>query len=195
MVAQSKLTSLLNEEILSLRNNLTKDNVKYWNHFMFILDKCNSVPKYVFSYFPELDKQKEKETRETIGDELYEKFEEERRNFKEPEEETVNMHSEDMTIGQLLGFIKDGLLENLPHNWESIIMDTRTTNAGEHHSIDTSFYFQSIKDKKAEFDPENPIPPMNALLRIKDKMADNGNNWNTSTIIIYKNGEVEIKTE
>lgn len=85
MEAQSKLQGLFSKEILKLRNGVAKENKDYWNHFLFVLDS-KKANYYHFSYNPKLDDQNETETRDAIGNELYEILEQKRKNFKLIEE-------------------------------------------------------------------------------------------------------------
>ena len=164
------------------------------NTFQLIINKDLT---YSFKHFfdSSLDSVREAETREAIGDELYEKLEEERRNFKESEEKTINMHDEEMSTGQLLGYIKDELSDDLPKNWKSLILETKITKEGDQKLIDTTFYYQSLDENKVKFEPNNPIPSMNALMQIRDKMSEEGNIWNASTITITETGDVDIQLQ
>ncbi len=198
MKADSELTTVLSQKILSLRDGFTKTDIEYWNHFLFVCnDKMES--DYRFTYLPELDKQAEEETRTAIGDELYEKFEKERKDFKPVEEEQANTPYVDMTKEQLLGVIRQDIGEDLEEkgiSWDSVVLQTKIEldeNSAE-KSIETHFqYVPSPLGEEVEFEPGNPIGAMNAISYIRDKMVEEGSEWSQSTIVLHKNGEVEFK--
>lgn len=125
--------------------------------------------------------------------ELYKESEKDRKNFKDTEEEPA-VSVDILSTGQLLGIIKDDLSEFVPDAWDSLILKITIGKEDGNQSIETHFFYQ-LDGKEIQFEPENPITSMNALLTIQERMAEEGNNWNKSTIIINRDGTVDIQVK
>ena len=156
-------------------------------------------------YDPNLDAKREASIREALGDELYEQCKREEEEVRRRlAEEAQQGEQEDagqppaepppLTLGDLLDVIMDGVRSALPEGWQQMIVEGRIEQDGEYRRIKADFYWQDREGRRHQFEPENPIGPMNALARMQAMMAQEGRDWREITLVIPYNGSVDIET-
>ncbi len=78
MIAEDELVEFLSATFLKTRDGVVKTSEQYWNHFLFVVEN-GIVKSAVFTYRPELDEKREEEVRKSIGDELFNKYKNEKK--------------------------------------------------------------------------------------------------------------------
>ncbi|WP_139253983.1 hypothetical protein [Marinobacterium iners] len=171
----------------------------YWNLCTIEVhrDGTHSID---FAYKPELDEEYEKETIESIGQELYDKYkreDEERRQQArlqpEPEREPETPSKvETFTVPELLGFIASELRTDIPSNWKELIVVAELFE--EDGKLAVSMISHYITDGAPQrFTPSNNIGPMNALIKLQRLMAKDGHTWRKARLTFESQGGVKVE--
>ena len=207
MVAEGQLTLLLGT-LLDMKKGLAKGDDNYWNHFLYVLDNGNEQI-CEFSYHYELDVQHEEKIRASIGDELYEKYECERlanarsshdgslkSNDSDYDDSDKTAGSNQYSIQDLLSFIVEELGQDMPSDWEELIVKAEVFVENGKQAVSTVNYFISPDNKTPKrFVPTHAIGTMNAVARIQREMSEQGKAWRSATFTINRDGDVNIETD
>ena len=176
-----------------------KENPGYWNLCTIEVhrDGTHSID---FAYKPELDEEYEKETIESIGQELYDKYkreDEERRQQArlqpEPEREPETpSKTETFTVPELLGFIASELRTDIPSNWKELIVVAELFEEDGKQAVSMISHY--ITDGAPQrFTPPNNIGPMNALIKLQRLMAKDGHTWRKARLTFESQGGVKVE--
>ncbi len=144
-----------------------------------------------------LDAQSEAEIRSSLGDELYEKLEQERKNFKEPKEEPSSDNDKPMTEQEIFSFLYHELGKEAPDDWQKIIVDVNIfVDDNGLNNINADYaYKQAGSKQRVSFTPSNVFGSMNAFSRLMELMDEQGAGWQKATFTFHNNGKVEMKVE
>jgi len=176
-----------------------KDNPSYWNLCTIEVSR-DGTHSIDFAYKPELDEENEKETIESIGQELYDKYkreDEERRQQArlqpepEPEPKTPS-GAETFTVPELLGFIATELQADIPSSWKKLIVAAELFEEDGKQAV--SMISQYVTDGDPQrFTPSNSIGPMNALIKLQRLMAKDGHTWRKARLTFESQGGVKVE--
>lgn len=201
----NKLYSLRGDQLCDFYFDCHFDNKShpdYWNLCTIEVSRDGSY-QIDFAYKPELDEENEKETIESIGQELYDQYQREDRERREqatqqPEAVTKSQASpqpEELTIPELLGFISSELQKDLPADWAKLIVNAEVFEEDAKQAVSMVSYYVAGNADPQRFTPSNNIGPMNALLRFHKQLAQQGQQWRKATLTFDVNGGVEMQSE
>lgn len=205
MLVVKDLIKLLNK-VLDHREGLSKKSLNYWNHLFFVVDSDLNYD-YKFSYQPELDIQEENEIRASIGDELYEKYEQERKEKAIAfaiedalEKETPTNIKKDetpMTFKELMCFLQEVIIHDIPKNWERIEIGSKLDidTEGRQKIDGINHYFLKGEEDSHQFTTNNMIGLMNAISKIEKLMSTEGKGWKRGDFTFYSDGRASLKTD
>jgi len=177
----------------------SKNSPDYWNLCTIEVSR-DGTHSIDFAYKPELDEENKKETIESIGQELYDKYkreDEERRQQArlqpepEPEPETPS-GAETFTVPELLGFIATELQADIPSSWKKLIVAAELFEEDGKQAV--SMISQYVTDGDPQrFTPSNSIGPMNALIKLQRLMAKDGHTWRKARLTFESQGGVKVE--
>jgi len=201
-LASEKLTKYLSDSVAIIGDNFDKTDADYWNHFIFFLDPDHSYYAK-FTYIPELDKNYEEEFRKSIGDELYELYERERKNKKISNLESASRSDSDsvsvkeeynMTKNELLSFIFDEIKVDLPEGWKEVKIKSDIGIEGEKKLINVNYEYIDSKSDRVQFETSNVFGPMNAIIEIH-KLMSGDDEWTNAEINLFPDGRINLVTK
>lgn len=132
-----------------------------------------------------LDEKREREVRESLGDELYAKLkaeDQERATRVAPAEEPPPpaQPRKELSIPQLLGAIYEETAGSAPPNWQTVEVEGKVwTEDGKQAVKVQCHYSLSDNPERHALMPSQHLPVMNALLQLNRAMATQGDTWTT----------------
>ena len=80
------------------------------------------------------------------------------------------------SVSDLLGFLRQELVKNVPSNWHTIFVDGEVWEEGGQTNIRTQYFYTLPNDPdKHQFTSSNVVGPMNAVRELQRQIAHDGN--------------------
>jgi hypothetical protein len=83
-----------------------------------------------------------------------------------------------VTVPELLGFLQQELAKDAPSGWKTLRVEGEVWKEGGINNIKTVYYYTLPDDAQLrQFSASNGYGPMNAVQRLQETMACEGNVW------------------
>jgi glucan-binding YG repeat protein len=210
---QTGLSLREHKEILTIAKEASESLKQGDVNRVYIVFQKNGSYVDIAEFIETLDMDREKDIRSEIGNELYNKLEQDRRNFKEPEDEQAILNQQEssiepeetstpedgstMTEQELFSFLYQELNQAVPEGWEKIIVDVHIfVDDNDMNNINTDYNaIQAGSDQSILFTPGNVFGAMNAFSRLKELMTEQGAPWEKAVFTFHRDGSIEMKVE
>ncbi len=183
-----------------------KSNKDYWN-LCTINVSNDGTHSITLEYQPELDEQNEQEIIDSIGQELFDKYQREDNErqrdanslpgpIDQPNDEKMQTEQESYTLPELIGFISEELSNDVPDDWKETVIDGEVFNEGGKQAVSMVCHYTSQGQTSPQrFTPSNSIGPMNALVKMQKLMAQEGNTWRKIKLTLNSEGSASLQTD
>ncbi len=180
-----------------------KNQKGYWNLCAVDLSSDGSYSVNC-SYMPELDVKTEQEIIDLLGQDLYDKYQQEDRQRREaaehsPEESGAEAEKTPepsvYTIPELLGFMVEELSQDIPSDWQQLKIVAEVFEEQGKQAVSTVYAHHTGDENWQAFSATNSLGPMNAVLKVQQLMQQDGQAWSRATLIFSSDGSVSIQSD
>ncbi len=181
--------------------DITKE--EYWNKCIVDVNRNGSYD-ITYDYKPELDVANKQEIIDSIGQDLYDKYQQEDQERREAAEHSLEESGAEpentpespvYTMPELLGFIVEELSQDIPPDWQQLKIVAEVFEEQGKQAVSTVYAHHTGNEEWHSFSATNAFGPMNAVLKLQQLMQQDGQAWSRATLIFSSDGSVSIQSD
>ncbi len=178
-------------------------STEYWNCCNLIVDREGEY-YFDYEYRPDLDEEYRQEIIDSIGLDLYDKYQQEDRQRREAAEHSPEDSGAEAektpepsvySIPELLGFMVEELSQDIPSDWQQLKIVAEVFEEQGKQAVSTVYAHHTGDENWQAFSATNSLGPMNAVLKVQQLMQQDGQTWSRATLIFSSDGSVSIQSD